>query len=204
MNNSEVIYTGLKADITDSVPRYLQLQAKALGIVFEGMIIFKLIFSSNRVLLLRLAATIAAGQSNCATPLARPLSHSYSIIARNRSAIDRVVTDEISVYDIVHAAVREQTGLDISRMSSSSSGAIHTPITLHAEQQDRDSHWLCVNLLCERASLEYPPTQVDGSVATSTFWASEKDVQDMDGEDFYLDMKDDILAAFELRRGRDS
>lgn len=178
--NGTALDIGLRADIADSVPRYLEQQAQALNVSFEGMIIFKYVFHNHRLLLLQLANTITSGRGKYTTPLARPLNHAQSITANDRSPIDRVVTNDLSVYSIARTAVLEQTGLDTSQMSSSNPGAIHIPITISQGQADDNSHWLSINIMCERSSAENDPARADGLVATSIFWANEHEVQEMD------------------------
>ena len=202
MQNGAALDIGLKADISESISTYLRRQGQTLGIDFEGMTIFNFVFHNDRVLLLRLAETVTQGQASCATPLARPLSHAYSVTTYNRSPIDRVITDEVSVYSVARTALQEQTGIESSQMSSSNPGALHTPVVINPRQTGDYLPWLYVSIFCERPSSECSPARADGLVATSTFWASEEDVQDMEDEEFYLDIKDDILTAFEVRRGQ--
>lgn len=203
MQNGAALDIDLTADISESISTYLYRQGQTLGIDFEGMVIFNFVFHNDRVLLLRLAEAITPGRAICATPLARPVSHAHSVTTYHRSPIDRVVTDEVSVYDVARTALQQQAGIESSKMSSSNPGALHTPVAIDPGHAGGDPLWLHVSLFCERPSSEYSPARADGLVATSMFWANEEDVQEMEDEEFYLDIKDDILTAFELRRGQD-
>lgn len=194
----DAVDSGFTADTTDHAEAYLDYHASQLGVQkLDVLVVCNLIFHEDKVLLIRLTDAVKSWKDKVGVPLfrlLRPGDNGLHGILNSR--IDREIDDEISVDEYVRVAARTQVGVDPSRLRSSKSA---TALLTAVQPKDlNDSVWLRASFLWSVE--ETGQVKKDGYVCEDAWWATEKEVGELSEGDFFFGMKDDLKAAFGLRR----
>ncbi|PPJ57403.1 hypothetical protein CBER1_01408 [Cercospora berteroae] len=201
-NEEAIEENGFTIDTSDGAEAYLAYQARELKLesAIDVLVVNSLIFHDKKILLIRLVDTIKSWGGRIGTPVFRiikPGDHGLDVILN--SSIDKQIpeADDISVAEFSRVAARIQVGLDPSEFRNSKAAtALLTAVTPGGL---KDTTWLRASLFWTIGE-ETAPTVPKGSVATEAWWASRAEVEQLNEDDFFFGLKDDIVQAFDLRK----
>ncbi|KAF7191944.1 hypothetical protein HII31_06754 [Pseudocercospora fuligena] len=195
----ESVDSGFTADVTDHAEAYLDYHAHQLGLKkLDVLVVCNLIFHEDKVLLIKLTDAVKSWKDKIGVPLFRLLRQSEDHGLENllNSRIDKPIDDEISVDEYVRVAARTQVGVDPSRLRASKSA---TALLTAVQPKDlSDSVWLRASFLWSVE--ETGNVKKDGYVCSEAWWASEKEIDELGSEDFFMGLKEDLKSAFGLRK----